>query len=102
MVPRDFLRYGSQTAWRRPVRLRFLALRAQYFADLAIDFCRVAGRLVDQVQPLSVGIVHLDLAEQVGGLHDGLNGIAEVVRKRPEFLADRQGNFGVVSDLAQT
>src|SRR5271157_3294296 len=68
---------GSQL-WRS-------SLRAQDFPDFAVDSGRLLGCFVDQVEPLTIVVVKLRLPQKVGGLHDGLDGIAEVVGQGTQF-----------------
>jgi hypothetical protein len=65
-----------------------LSLPAKNFPQLAIDLCGALGRFRDQFDPLLSMGRHFQLTEQVGRLHDGFNGIAEVVNEFAQLMGD--------------
>jgi len=71
---------------RQKQREELLALRTKDLANLAVDPCRIFYSIVDQLHPLLIGSVKVRLAEEVRGLHDGFDRIAEIVRKSAELL----------------
>jgi len=54
-------------------------LCAQVVANLAIDARGVARSVIDQFEPALAVFVEVALCEQIRGLHDGFDGIAQVV-----------------------
>ena len=44
--------------------------------------------LIDHLRPLLAGLIKLTLVQQIACLHDGLNGIAKVMRKGAQIFAD--------------
>jgi hypothetical protein len=67
-----------------------LSLSAKNLTDLAIDLGGILGGFRNQLDPLLSMRWHFQLAEQVGSLHDGLDGIAEIVNQ----FAQMTGDFG--------
>lgn len=61
------------------------AQRAEDLADFAVDACRVLGSLVNKVEPLLVGLFQLCLGEKIRSLHNGFDGIAEIMRQAAQF-----------------
>src|SRR5436309_3359421 len=70
-----------------------LTARAQNIANLAIDLGRVAGAGVDHLRPFLAGLIQLRLVQQIAGLHDGLDGVGEVMRQGAQLFADLSGNL---------
>src|SRR5271157_1198532 len=85
----------SQRRWPLGVELRLVrpvghklwrsAIGAQNFPDFAIDSHSVLGRFVDQVEPLAVIVVELRLSQKIRSLHDGFEGITEIVCQGTQF-----------------
>src|SRR4051812_29540869 len=87
---------------RLPVRQPFFrgedllwdfALGAQHIADAPVDLGGVAGALVDHVRPFLAGVIKLRGVQQVAGLHDALDRVAEVVSQGTQLLAQVQWDF---------
>src|ERR1700751_1044274 len=74
------------TAGRSPLKrkasatARSSALRTKNFPNLAVHPRCILRGLIDHLQPLLVSVVEFGLSQQVRGLHDGFNVIAEIVR----------------------
>src|SRR5260370_525689 len=62
-----------------------LTLGAQNLAQLVIDFYRFLRGLIDQFDPAAQVFGRSRLRNQVGGLHDRFERIAEIVRQHSEF-----------------
>lgn len=63
-----------------------LAFGAQDLTQVSINFYGVLRSLVDHLDPSAHVFGGDRLRNQVGGLHDGLKRVAEIVRKRAEFF----------------
>jgi hypothetical protein len=83
-------------------RVMNLALLAQNLAQLVIDFYRVLRGLIDQFDPAARVLGRSCLRNQVGGLHNGFERIAEIVRQRSEFFRQFRRDFigGISHGLA--
>src|SRR5258707_12816250 len=68
-------------AW--PSRPTKLGAGLQYVADVTVDLGAVTTGFVDQISPFLGIFVQVGLGQQVRSLHDGLNGVAEIVRQGP-------------------
>src|SRR5262249_32855526 len=69
------------------------SIRSEHFADLAVNSGAVTTGLVHEVGPfLGIGL-ELHLGQQIGGLHDGLNGVGEMMSQGAEPAADLRRNF---------
>lgn len=73
--------------------MAFSSLGAQHLTELAIDMSSVLSGLLDEFDPFFSMRRHLDLAEQVGGLHDGFDRIAQIVHKFAHLFRDVDGEF---------
>lgn len=60
-------------------------LSAQVVANFSVDAGRVARGIVDEFKPAFSIFIETALCQQVGGLHDGLDGIAQIVRQGSEL-----------------
>jgi hypothetical protein len=65
-----------------------LSLSAKNLADLAIDLGGILSGFRNQRDPLLSMRWHFQLAEQVGSLHDGFDGIAEIVNQFAQLIGD--------------
>ena len=63
-------------------RIEKLGAGFQNVANIAVNFGAIPAGLIDQIRPLLGIFIQVGLGQQVRGLHDGLNGIAEIVRER--------------------
>jgi hypothetical protein len=79
---------ADDAAW--PVFICRLSLSAKNLPKLAIDLGGILGGFRDQLDPLVSRRRHFQLAKQVGSLHDGFDGIAEVVNQFAQLV----GNVG--------
>jgi hypothetical protein len=68
-------------------------LGAQNFADFAVDVSGVLGGVFDQVHPILARSLERQLAEEVGGLHNGFDGVAQVMRQGAQAADDFRGKF---------
>ena len=57
---------------------------AEQFAEFAIEMRGILGRILDQFNPLLLFDVEPGLAEEIRGLHDGLERVTEIVRERAQ------------------
>ena len=64
---------------------KLLALRAQQFAQLLIDFHCILRGLIDQFNPAAGVLGRPGLREEVSSLYDGFKSVAEIVRQCTEF-----------------
>ena len=62
------------------------ALGAQNLAQPLIDFYCVLRGLIDHFEPAARTLGQTVLRNQISGLHDGFEGIAEIVREYAKFL----------------
>jgi hypothetical protein len=73
----SFLPLRSWFASLRSIELS--GLSAKNLAEFAIELSGILGGVLDQVDPLFLFAGKIGLTEQVGGLHDRLERVAEVV-----------------------
>ncbi len=80
-----------------------LTLRAQELAQLVIDFYRFLRSLIDQLDPAACVLGRSSLRNQVSGLHDSFERIAEIVRQCAEFPRQFWRDFigGIFHDLGR-
>jgi hypothetical protein len=65
---------------------QFLAFRAQHLPQISIDFHCILRSLIDHLDPASNVVWWNGLRKQVGGLHDGLQRVAEIMFHGAAFL----------------
>src|ERR1700692_868596 len=70
-----------------------LAFGAQNLTQVSINFYGVLRSLVDHLDPSAQVFGRDRLRNQVGGLHDGLKRVAEIVRQSAEFLGQFSRDF---------
>src|SRR5208283_3908200 len=83
---------GSRRA-KAESREPYLAVAAQQFAELDVDLDGFFGRLIDHFNPAAGVLGRTGLRDQVRGLHDGFEGVAEVVRQKAKVLCEGSGDF---------
>jgi len=66
----------------------FSSLAAEDFAELAVDLGRALSGFGDQFDPFLSVRRQFELAEQVRRLHDGLDGIAQIVNEFSQLIGD--------------
>ena len=70
-----------------------LSLAAQHFAELTIDLGRALSGFGDQFDPLLSMRRQFELLEQVRSLHDGLDGITQIVNELAQLIGDVNRDF---------
>lgn len=70
-----------------------LAVVAHDFAELVVDVYRVLRGLIDELDPAALALGRAGLRNQVSGLNDGLEGVAEIVREGAEFAGNVGGDL---------
>src|ERR1700692_3526216 len=84
---------GSSTGEGALVQNMGLAFGAQNLSQVSINFYGVLRSLVDHLDPSAHVFGGDRLRNQVGGLHDGLKRVAEIVRQSAEFLGQFSRDF---------
>jgi len=72
------------------------SLFAKDLANFPVDLSGVLHRLFHQLNPFLPLRRHFELAQQVGRLHDGFDGVAQVVNQFTQLCDDFDGQFGRV------
>ena len=75
------------------MQVAFLSLATQDFAELAVDLGCALGGFGNQFDPLLSMRRQFELAEQVRRLHDGFDGIAQIVNEFAQLIGDVNRDF---------
>ncbi len=68
------------------IQLSLLAAkRAQRLPDFAIDASRILRGLIDQFHPAAAVAIQFGVTEKIAALQDCLQGVAKVMRQRPQL-----------------
>jgi len=82
---------------QRPEPVQCLAIRPQYFSQFAIDPDCFLRRLVEHLCPAARVWWQVRLRNEIGGLHDGFERIAEIVSQGTQFKRDFSRDLVAVS-----